>query len=150
MAKQITTLDRPLYNKLQREGYVLLATMDKETGAPQMNAISWVYAPSEQLIRMAVHDQSRIVENVQAHPLLAITMIAEGSTYEIACRVKGVQASIPDVKIKLALIEAEVQTVRDVMFYGAKMIQEPRFDKTYDKEAAEKLDQQVMAALKQG
>jgi hypothetical protein len=35
-----------------------------------------------------------------------------------------------------------------VMFYGSKIAVEPRYEKTYDAEAAGKLDRQVMEALK--
>jgi hypothetical protein len=38
--------------------------------------------------------------------------------------------------------------VRDVMFYGSKIVVEPQYDKTYDKNAAAKLDAQVMDAMR--
>jgi hypothetical protein len=46
------------------------------------------------------------------------------------------------------LVEISIKEVRDVMFYGSKIITEPQYDKTYDKVAAERLDKQVMEAMK--
>jgi hypothetical protein len=34
------------------------------------------------------------------------------------------------------------------MFYGSKIVTEPQYDKTYDKNAAARLDTQVMEAMK--
>jgi len=34
------------------------------------------------------------------------------------------------------------------MFYGARIVQEPVYEKTYDEEAAAKLDRQVLNALR--
>jgi hypothetical protein len=45
-------------------------------------------------------------------------------------------------------VEVDVTVVRDVMFYGAKIDQEPTYVKVYDEDAAAKLDNQVMSALK--
>ncbi len=35
-----------------------------------------------------------------------------------------------------------------LMFFGGKIVEEPRYIKTYDKETADKLDRQVTEALK--
>ena len=42
-----------------------------------------------------------------------------------------------------------VQEVRDVMFYGAKLAIEPTYEKTYDLRAAKKLDNQVLVGMKE-
>lgn len=53
-----------------------------------------------------------------------------------------------NVPLKLALVKINVLEVRDVMFYGSKIIVEPQYDKTYDQEAAMRLDRQVMDEMK--
>ena len=53
-----------------------------------------------------------------------------------------------DVPLKLALVEVDIKEVRDVMFYGSKITADPEYDKTYDKNAAARLDKQVMEAMK--
>jgi hypothetical protein len=45
-------------------------------------------------------------------------------------------------------MEVSIKEVRDVMFYGSKLSVEPSYEKTYDAEAAAKLDRQVMDAIK--
>ena len=47
----------------------------------------------------------------------------------------------------LALIKLNIKEVRDVMFYGSKITIQPEYDKTYDLEAASRLDRQVMDAM---
>ncbi|MBY6269478.1 MAG: hypothetical protein CW344_14750, partial [Parageobacillus thermoglucosidasius] len=55
---------------------------------------------------------------------------------------------IEGIPLKLALVDVAINEVRDVMFYGSKIIQEPKYEKMYDAQAAAKLDNQVMAALR--
>ena len=55
---------------------------------------------------------------------------------------------LSEVPLKLGLVEFKINEVRDVMFYGSKIVTEPQYDKTYDKKAAAKLDKQVMDAMK--
>ena len=51
MANQVEPkLLQPLIDYLQKERFVLLSTIDYETGAPNVSAISWVYAKNETTI----------------------------------------------------------------------------------------------------
>lgn len=134
---------------LQEEHYVTISSIDAETGAPSVNAISWIYADSGKLLRMAVDPRSSLVKNIKKNPLVAVTLIAGGSTYAVNGKAEVSAARMNEVPLKLSKIELQVHEVRDVMFYGARLTAEPKFEKTYDQEAAEKLDQQVMDALKQ-
>jgi uncharacterized pyridoxamine 5'-phosphate oxidase family protein len=138
----------PLFEELQHEKYVTLSTIDYETGAPNVSAISWVYALDEETIRLAVDNRSRIVKNIQNNPHVVVTLIANESTYAIAGKAKVKVEKLEGVPLKLALIEIRIQEVRDVMFYGSKITSEPQYAKTYDKKAAERLDTQVMNAMK--
>jgi uncharacterized protein YlzI (FlbEa/FlbD family) len=149
MADQVVSaLTDTLLAKLQQEQYVVLATVDVESKAPSVHAVSWVYAPNPNQIRFAVGQRSRIVENIEANPNVCITLIGAGSTYAIEGKARVVEKPMADVQIKLAKVVVDVAAVRDVMFYGAKIDQEPTYVKTYDEEAAAKLDNQVMSALK--
>jgi nitroimidazol reductase NimA-like FMN-containing flavoprotein (pyridoxamine 5'-phosphate oxidase superfamily) len=141
-------LPETLLAKLQKEHYVLLATVDVETKAPSVHAVSWVFAPNPNQIRFAVGQRSRIVENIEANPDVSITLIGAGSTYAIEGKARVVEKPMANVQIKLAKVKVDVTAVRDVMFYGAKIDQEPTYVKTYDEDAAAKLDNQVMSALK--
>ncbi|MDV2685283.1 pyridoxamine 5'-phosphate oxidase family protein [Alkalihalophilus lindianensis] len=149
MANQVEhELTTELLPLLQKERYVTLATVDFEKKSPNVNAISWVYAPSTKAIRFAIDKRSRIITNIKEEPGVVLTIIANGSTYSVSGKATIAAEKIESVPLKLSLIEVEVEEVRDVMFYGAKIVQNPEYDKTYDADAATKLDRQVMEALK--
>ncbi|HEY8343033.1 MAG TPA: pyridoxamine 5'-phosphate oxidase family protein [Calditerricola sp.] len=142
-----TTLTPELVALLAKERLVLLATVD-ETGAPNVSAISWVHAPDARRVRFAVANRSRIVENVRKNSRVALAVFAQESILSIAGEARIVQETMEGVPLKLTLVEVAVSEVRDVMFYGAKIAVEPRYEKTYNPQAAAKLDQQVLEAMK--
>ncbi|MED4226138.1 pyridoxamine 5'-phosphate oxidase family protein [Neobacillus cucumis] len=149
MANQVEPkLIQPLYDELQKERFVTLATVDFETGGPNVSAISWVWAKDEGTIYFAVDNRSRILVNINHNHNVVINLIANESTYSIQGKAHVKEERLPEVPLKLALVEVVINEVRDVMFYGSKIVTEVQYDKTYDKKAAERLDQQVMEAMK--
>jgi uncharacterized pyridoxamine 5'-phosphate oxidase family protein len=141
-------LIKPLYDELQKERFVTLATVDYETGGPNVSAISWVLAKDDSTIYFAVDNRSRILENIKKNNQAVLNIIANESTYSIQGEALIKEERLNDVPLKLALVEITIQSVRDVMFYGSKIVSEPKYDKTYDKDAAARLDKQVMDAMK--
>lgn len=149
MANKVeTTLIDPLYEALQKERFVTLSTIDHETGAPNVSAISWVFAPDRKRILLAIDQRSRIVDNIKKHPAVVLTIIANESTYSINGNAHLRVEKLKEVPLKLTLIELSILEVRDVMFYGSKISIEPQYEKTYDEKAAAKLDKQVIDAVK--
>lgn len=149
MANQVEPiLIRPLLDELQRERFVTLATVDYETGGPNVSAISWIFAKDEKTILFAVDSRSRIVQNIQENQLVVLNVIANESTYSISGEAELIVEKMEGVPLKLSLLMIKVNEVRDVMFYGSKIIVEPQYDKTYDLQAAKRLDQQVMDTMK--
>lgn len=149
MANQVEPkLIKALFDELQKERFVTLATVDHETGGPNVSAISWVLAKDEQTIYFAVDNRSRIIENIKSNDKAVINLIANESTYSISGEASVKQEKLEDVPLKLALVEINIREVRDVMFYGSKIVAEPQYDKTYDKDAAARLDKQVMEAMR--
>lgn len=149
MANQVEPkLIKALFDELQKERFVTLATVDHETGGPNVSAISWVLAKDEQTIYFAVDNRSRIIENIKSNDKAVINLIANESTYSISGEASVKQEKLEDVPLKLALVEINIREVRDVMFYGSKIVAEPQYDKTYDKDAAARLDMQVMDAMR--
>ncbi|GGA32330.1 hypothetical protein GCM10007416_01120 [Kroppenstedtia guangzhouensis] len=149
MAKDISAeLMGKLVKRMNGEQYVLLSTVDEQTGTPVVNAVSWVYAPDGKHIHIAVGHRSRMIANIKAKPEVSVTMIGPDSTYSITGKAQVTHEPLEGVNIKLAGIELEVEAVQDVMFFGGKIVEEPRYIKTYDKETADKLDRQVTEALK--
>ncbi|MCM3568762.1 pyridoxamine 5'-phosphate oxidase family protein [Neobacillus mesonae] len=141
-------LMKPLFDVMQKERFVTLATIDYETGGPNVSAISWIVAKDESTIYFAIDNRSRILENLSNNNKVVINIIANESTYSIQGNAIVKEERLQDVPLKLALIEVSINEVRDVMFYGSKIVTEVQYDKTYDKRAAERLDKQVMDAMK--
>ncbi|UII57267.1 pyridoxamine 5'-phosphate oxidase family protein [Cytobacillus spongiae] len=141
-------LVKPLFDELQKERFVTIATVDHETNGPNVSAISWVFAKDEESVYFAVDNRSRIVQNIRANHKVVINVIANESTYSISGDAIIKVEKMDDVPLKLALVQININEVRDVMFYGSKITVEPEYDKTYDKDAATRLDRQVMDALK--
>ncbi|MCM3572923.1 MULTISPECIES: pyridoxamine 5'-phosphate oxidase family protein [Mesobacillus] len=149
MANQVEPkLIKPLFDELQKERFVTLATVDHETSGPNVSAISWVLAKDEETVYFAVDNRSRIIENIKSNDKAVINLIANESTYSISGTASVKQEKLEGVPLKLALVEIKITEVRDVMFYGSKIVAEPQYDKTYDKDAAARLDNQVMDAMR--
>ncbi|MNI21361.1 hypothetical protein D3C73_748810 [compost metagenome] len=148
MTELITTLPEPLFSVLQKEKFLLLSTVDFESGAPTINAISWVYAKDPTTIRFAVDRRSRIVSNLQHQPLVTLTYIGLGSVHAMTGIAKFVTEALDGVPFQLSCFDVEISLVKDAMFYGARIINQPEYEKTYDQRAADKLDGQVFDAMK--
>lgn len=148
MAETVSnSLSDELFQLLQKERFVLLGTIDHETQAPSLSAISWIFAPNPQTIRFAVDSRSRIIANIQKEPKVVFNLFGAESTFSINGNATLASERMEEVPLKLAMIEVTIDSVRDVMFYGSRISVEPQYEKTYDKKAAAKLDQQVMSAL---
>lgn len=139
-----------LFEALQKERFALFSTVNADTGAPFMNTVSWIFAPDEKTIRMAIDSRSKMIENINKNSFVSIAVFVLGSTYTISGKARIAVERLEDVPIKASMIEMTVIEVRDVMFYGSKIVKEPVYEKTYDRQAALKLDRQVMSALKRG
>ena len=84
MANQVEPrLIKPLFDELQKERFVTLATVDFETGGPNVSAISWILAKDEETIYFAVDNKSRIIQNISQNSKVVINLIANESTYSI-------------------------------------------------------------------
>lgn len=142
------SLSEELLALLQKERFITFGTVDHETGAPSLSSLSWVYAPTGQKIRIALDNRSRIIANIAKQPQAVVHVIANGSSYSINGSAKLLVELLPEVPLKLAVIELEIEAVRDIMFYGSRISVEPQYEKTYNKAAADKLDAQVMTAMR--
>ncbi|GIP39650.1 hypothetical protein J31TS4_29300 [Paenibacillus sp. J31TS4] len=147
MADPVNALPESLLPKLRHNAFVFLTTLDADTGAPQMNAVSWVHAVSPERIRIAVDRRSRIVANVQSRPDVAASFFGDNSFHTVNGTARIIADPLEDVPLKLACLEIEVAAVRDAMFYGSRVSVEPEYEKTYDQRAADKLDGQVFDAM---
>ncbi|MGM9986651.1 MAG: pyridoxamine 5'-phosphate oxidase family protein [Bacillaceae bacterium] len=134
--------------KALREGrLVTIATIDFESQSPNVHVISWVYAMDESKIRFVADLRSRIVSNIRQHNGLVMTVMTNESVYSIYGNARILKEQMENVPLKLTLMEMDINMVRDVMFYGSRISQEPTYEKTYDINAAKKLDTQVLKAM---
>ncbi|MFC0216324.1 pyridoxamine 5'-phosphate oxidase family protein [Paenibacillus chartarius] len=148
MAEVVTALSQQLIEAMRKEKLILLGSIDAETGGPAVSALSWVYAMDEGRVRFALDARSRLIAALKDQPQVTLTLIGEGSVHVVYGRSAFVTEQLEGVPFALACVEVSVQSVRDGMFYGARIVVEPEYEKTYDKRAAEKLDGQVFAAMK--
>ena len=121
MAEPITALSDSLFNQLQNESFVLLHTLDAESGSPTSNAISWVYAVDSGRLRFAVDGRSRLVANLSANPDSCITVFSSGTVNAVYGRAALVSESLEGVPFKLVCFDIAISAVRDAMFYGARL-----------------------------
>jgi len=142
-----TTLSPELFEHLQGEQLVLLGTVDAETKAPSVNAISWVKSLSKEKIRFTVTNNSRIVTNIKDNPHVVLTLVGLETVYSINGKANILQETMEGVPLKLAKIEVDIDHVFESMFWGAKIVQEPVYKKTYNEKKAKELDVQVYDAL---
>lgn len=148
MSDVIKLLDDNLFEQFQQEKLVLLHTIDAESGAPTSSAISWVFAPDRQVIRFALDQRSRLVANMQANKQVSLTIFANNTVNIVAGIARVHEQPLADVPFALACVDIHIEAIRDGMFYGSRISVEPAYEKTYDKRAAEKLDNQVFDAMK--
>jgi predicted pyridoxine 5'-phosphate oxidase superfamily flavin-nucleotide-binding protein len=143
----LTTLTNELIEFFDGEKLVLLGTVDAESGAPMISAISWVKCRDGKHIRFAVSSNSRIVTNILANPNVVLTLIGLGTVYSIYGKATILEKVMEGVAIKLTKLEVDVEKIYNSMFWGSKITTEPAFEKTYNVEKAKKLDDEVYAAL---
>lgn len=148
MAETLTALTDAQFAAMQGETFVLLHTIDAETGSPTTNAISWIFAPSPSVLRFAVDGRSRLVNNLKNNPSVAVTLFAGGTVQAVYGTASVVTDQLEGVPFKLVCFDIAISAVRDAMFYGARLTAIPEYEKTYDKRAADKLDGQVFDAMK--
>lgn len=148
MAETTTALTEALYAQLQKENFVLLHTVDSESGSPTTSAISWIYAVDHARLRFAVDGRSRLIANMVSRPETSVTVFGGGTVHAIYGKTAMVTDRLEGVPFPLACLDIEITAVKDAMFYGARLTAVPEVEKTYDKRAADRLDGQVFDAMK--
>jgi hypothetical protein len=146
--KQQNKLHPELIDLLQGEKIVSLITNDIQTGQPDLSMISWVVADSSgERINFAIGHNASSTKNIKNDPNVILGVIGVGSCYAI--KGKGTVSDIIEKTIKIRVVSVIVESVEDVMFYGGKVTTEPEYEKTYKKELAKKLDQDVYGVLRE-
>ncbi|MCD9024458.1 pyridoxamine 5'-phosphate oxidase family protein [Cohnella silvisoli] len=148
MTETNTALTEALYTQLQTMNFVLLHTVDAESGSPTSSAISWIFAIDVNRLRFSLDGRSRLITNLKERPDVSVTLFGGGSVHAVYGQARIVTDHLEGVPFPLACVDLEIETVRDAMFYGARLSVLPEVEKTYDKRAADRLDNQVFEAMK--
>ncbi len=142
-----TELSPAMVEYLQGKAIVFLQVVDPSTQSIYSSALSWVYATSKSTIHFAIDSKSKLIEIFEQQPKVTLNFIGCESAYAISGRVKLKERKAGDVSIHLAILEIKVEEVRDIIFYGGKVVSDPAFIKTYNQKLIEKLDREVYQAI---
>lgn len=146
--KEQKKLNSELIKLLQGEKIISLITNDVKTGQPDLAMISWVVANSEgDRINFAIGHNASSARNIQNDSSVILGVIGVGSCFAI--KGNGKVSEIIEGTIKIRIVSVEIESVEDVMFYGGKVTKVPEYEKTYNKELAEKLDNEVYGVLRE-
>jgi hypothetical protein len=96
---------------------------------------------------VALGHKASSIDNIRSNPTVVLGVIGAGSCYSV--RGKASVSELKELTMKLCVVTIEVEAVENVMFYGGKVITEPTYEKTYNKDLAIKLDTEVYELLSQ-
>lgn len=147
MSKVITELSAEMIEQLQGQNIVLLNVVNKETGDIYSTALSWVYAMDSGTIRFAIDSKSDFVRIVNEDPRVLLNFVCGETVYSVKGAADVKVARTEELTLKMALIEVQVQEIRDIIFYGGKIVTQPAFVKTYNADLIKKLDDEMKQAL---
>ncbi|MBO8163593.1 MAG: pyridoxamine 5'-phosphate oxidase family protein [Brevibacillus sp.] len=147
MSKVSNELSSELVKQLQGQTVVFVNVVEPESKQVYTSALSWVYAIDAKTIRFAVDTKSEMVNILEKDPQISFSFIGNESAYAVSGKATVKVRKTDNLTLKMALLEVEVQEVRDIMFYGGKIVQEPTFVKTYNADLVVKLDNEMKEAL---
>ncbi|WP_088835157.1 hypothetical protein [Paenibacillus tyrfis] len=147
MSKVIAELSPEMVQQLQGQNIVFLNIVNRETGDIYSTCLSWVYAVSPTAIRFAIDAKSDFVQILQQDPRLVMNFIAQETVFSVKGKAAVKVAQTEGLTLKMALIEVTVEEIRDIIFYGGKIVTQPAFVKTYKEDLIKKLDNEMRTAL---
>jgi hypothetical protein len=121
MSEAVAQLNESLLSMLQCETFVLLNTVDAESGGPTSTAISWIYAVSPSTLRICGGSPFQIGEQHEGQPLVTITVFGESTVHAINGRAAVKQDLLEEVPFKICCFDVEIEAVRNALFYGAQL-----------------------------
>lgn len=144
--KAVFELSKSQQDTLNDMPLAFLITFDELKRWPITHAISWVQAPDEKTVRFTLTKNSHLVTLLANERTASLIFIEGGQAYSVA--LSHVSEFEPSVKpgLHLRFFEGDVEEVRNISFYGATFGQ-PEIVKTYDVEAANRLDREVKKSL---
>jgi hypothetical protein len=102
---------------LQVGRLVIMATVD-ERGMPNTSPISWITAIDRRLLRLAVSPEVNTFINISKNPNVMISLLGGAMTLGIRGRARVLLDQIEDVPFPMAMVEIEVDEVKDDSVIG--------------------------------
>ena len=107
--------------QLQLEPFVLLHTIDADSGSPTSSAISWIYAVDRTTLRFAIDGRSRLVGEYGFESGSKRNVFAPGTVQTIYGTAKLAFGSIGRSTLQARMLRHRHRAIRDAMFYGARL-----------------------------
>ncbi|MEH7252555.1 hypothetical protein V7111_10565 [Neobacillus niacini] len=142
-----TALTEEMKEVLQGQTIVFCNAHHQEIGKVLSSALSWVFAVNDHTVRFAVDSKSKLLDIVKGNGEISLSFFVKGSVYSISGPASLITEKADNMMLKMAIVEVEVNEVRDITFYGAQITQEPQFIKTYKESLIKKLDYEVKEAV---
>lgn len=147
MNKPMHELTADMISLLQGQTIVLLNALHKQKERVYSTALSWVYAIDGKTVRFAIDAKSEFVNVLEEVPDVVLNFVGLESVYSAIGKASVKMRMTEGITLKLAILEVQVEEVRDIIFYGGKIVTDPAFVKTYNADLAKKLDQEVKQAI---
>lgn len=147
MQKVLHELNPEMKDCLQGQTIVLLNVLEKESNSIYSTALSWVFALDKRTIRFAIDAKSDFVKMLEEDPRLVLQFVGPESIYSITAKASVKVRQTEGLTLKLALLECEIEEIRDIIFYGGKIVSQPAYVKTYNPDLVKKLDNEVKEAI---
>ena len=148
MTEPVTVLSDDLYEWLKKEPFVLLHTIEADSGSPTSSAISWIYAVNRTTLRFAIDGRSRLSVNMASKAEVSVTVFAPGTVQTVYGTARLVTEALEEVPFKLVCFDIDDRRSPRCDVLRRALVRKPEYEKTYDQRAADKLDGQVFAAMK--
>jgi len=147
MSKVSHELLPQMEKELQGQSIVFLNAINREASEIYSTALSWICAVGPTTVRFAIDAKSEFVRLLGIDPNVTLTYIGSESAWSLKGRASVRVAQASGLTLKMALLEVAVEEVRDVLFYGGKIVQTTAFTKTYREDLVKKLDEEIRTAL---
>lgn len=146
----MTQLPDALAAFLQQPRLVQLTTLERGTGAPFVNTISWVLAHTPETVRLVGDTRTQFMQNLRHDGRVALTVLGAGTAWTVYGQARVLAEGLPGVPVPtFALVEVSDLRVHEVMFWGARLTQAPQWEVTYSPEEAAQFDEAVFRAMAQ-
>jgi len=147
MQKPTNELSQEMVDSLQGKTIVLLNLFDRDSGQAYTSALSWVYGVDRRTIRFAIDSKSDAIAMIDKDPRINLAFIGLESVYNISGKAAVKTRVTENISLKMAVVEVKVEEVRDIIFYGGKIVTDPAFIKTYKEELIVKLDNEIKGVI---